>query len=43
MDKKGVFLLKTYKFKHRKYTLKKNWIFLKNNCPDENRKNYLQN
>ena len=26
-----------------KYTLKKNWIFLKNNCPDENRKNYLQN
>ena len=28
MDKKGVFLLKTYKFKHRKYTLKKNWILL---------------
>ena len=43
MGKELFFLLKTYYFKQYKYTLKKNWIFLKNNCPDENRKYYLQN
>ena len=40
MGKGLFFLLKTYYFKHHKYTLKKNWILLKNNCNNETRKNY---
>ena len=40
MDTEIFFLLKTYYFKHHKYTLKKNWILLNNNCNNETRKNY---
>ena len=40
MGKELFFLIEPYYFKHHKYKLKKNWIILKNNCPNENRKNY---